>query len=73
VPPDLRRRLARLESDMPRAPEPYVVEVPPALLSGPAEELDAWLSVQDITGPVALVPPTLNTDAWKARYGAGDR
>jgi hypothetical protein len=69
VPPDLRRRLNKLEErSTPNDPTPYAVEVPLTVLRGGEEECAAWLWDHGVKGPVALVPPKLSVEEWMGAY-----
>ena len=69
MPPDLRRRLNRLEEHTaPNDPAPYVVEAPLTVLRGGEEEHAAWLRAHGVKGPVALVPPKMTAEEWRKEY-----
>jgi hypothetical protein len=71
VPPDLRRRLAKLEEEArPHDPTPYAVEVPLDVLRADEDVLAAWLAERGVKGPVALVPPKLSAEEWMREFAS---
>jgi hypothetical protein len=71
VPPDLRRRLTRLEEHAaPSDPTPFSVEVPLTVLHAEEGERAAWLAEHGIAQPVVLVPPKLSAEEWEREYGS---